>query len=132
MKPAAIFLIGLGIIVLIVVMVSVTNNRLPSINSFPTPTVNTMSQNSLTKEEENQILSASKEMVMANTEKGYKYSLSIKKHVGDYTRVDVTPAEGEMLDPAQVILEKKNGVWTAITFGTSFPDLYEKVPELFR
>lgn len=86
----------------------------------------------LTSEEETQIMAAANQIVKENTEKGYTYTLAIKKHVGNYVRVDVTPGQGEMIDPAQVILQKQEGNWKALMFGTSFPDMYDKVPTLFE
>ena len=105
----------------------------PSANSVSVPAEHKVTQNSsLTPDEETQIDTAANAMVKANTEEGYTYTLSIRKHVGDYVRVDVTPGKNEMIDPAQVILQKQEGIWKAVTFGTSFPDMYQKVPELFQ
>jgi hypothetical protein len=131
-KQPSKILIVLGLVVLLGVIVFATKNQSSSTTPVPTPTENKTSQTSLTPDEETQILAASTTIVKANTEEGYKYTLSIKKHVKDYVRVDVTPGEGEMIDPAQVILQKEDGVWKAVTFGTSFPDMYDKVPELFQ
>ncbi len=131
-KQPSKILIVLGLVVLLSVVLFTTKNQPSSTNPVPTPTENKTTQTSLTPDEETQILAASHEIVKANTEVGYTYTLSIKKHVKEYVRVDVTPGEGEMIDPAQVILQKQDGAWKAVTFGTSFPDMYEKVPELFQ
>lgn len=125
------FLIPLAAIIVICGLIYIAMNPTPPSNTI-VPTENNVTQASLTSDEERQILAASDQLVKTNTEAGYTYTLAIKKHVGEYVRVDVTPGAGEMIDPAQVILEKKNGVWEAITFGTSFPELYDKVPELFE
>jgi hypothetical protein len=124
-------LIALVLVGLIAVLFAMKYQS-PSTPPVPTPVENKESQTSLTPDEEKQIMDASNEIVKANTEQGYKFTLSIKKHVKDYVRVDVTPGEGEMIDPAQVILQKQDGMWKAVTFGTSFPDMYDKVPELFK
>ncbi len=123
------FVVVLGI--LGIILFATKNNSTPAeLSTVPSKTVE--SQNMLSADEEKQILDQSNTMIKANTEKGYKYTVAIKKHVGNFVRVDVTPAKGEMIDPAQVILEKKDGMWVAVNFGTSFPDMYDKVPELFR
>jgi len=132
MKKSSNILIAMVIVGVLGGMLFTIKYPSSSSNTSPTPVENKVSQATLTPDEENQILAASNEIVKANTEEGYNYTLSIKKHVRDYVRVDVTPGEGEMIDPAQVILEKTGGVWKAITFGTSFPDMYDKVPELFQ
>lgn len=131
-KQPPLVLIALGLIVLLGLIILATKYNSSSTTPTPTPVENKTSESSLSPDEEKQIMTASNEIVKANTEQGYTFSLSIKKHVKDYVRVDVTPGEGEMIDPAQVILQKQDGVWKAITFGTSFPDMYDKVPELFQ
>lgn len=61
---------------------------------------------------------------------GVESTIKFNKQVGDYARLTAT-ATKETLDPLTIIMQKKDGEWTILNFGTSFPDLEEKIPELF-
>lgn len=81
--------------------------------------------------EEAEILAAAEAYVKKYTAPDLKYTLSLRKIVGNYAMVDVTPEPGTA-DPAAVILQKIGGSWVAVDMGTIFPEWEEKVPELFR
>lgn len=60
-----------------------------------------------------------------------QFEVTIHNKVGDYALVFVTPTN-QTLDPLQIVFKKENGKWMYVNMGTSFPDLEEQMPELFR
>ena len=68
-----------------------------------------------------------------NNSKGFDYFLSLNKVSDKYPIVifDAYPTKADM-DSARVIVLIENGEPKVIGFGTSFPNLEQKYPELFR
>ena len=97
----------------------------------PSPIPSSVSVSSLSKAEEKQLYTAAREFIKKNSDPKLQFDLDLVKVVGNkYALLKVIPLNME-IDSSQVIMQKVNGVWVAQTFGTSFPEWYQKVPELF-
>ncbi len=87
--------------------------------------------NTLQPGESQQLLANAKAYVAKNSVPGMQFTLNFKKQVGDYVRFEVIP-QNVQTDRAQVIMQKVNGQWKAIDFGTDFPERYQSMPDLFK
>lgn len=82
-------------------------------------------------DESKEIMDAAKASFPDGKIQGVESTIKFNKQVGDYAILTAT-ATKETLDPLTIIMQKKDGKWTVINFGTSFPDLEEKLPKLFE
>ncbi|MEK7150683.1 MAG: hypothetical protein AAB783_00585 [Patescibacteria group bacterium] len=82
------------------------------------------------KDKSQEIIEVARIFMRAHSSKDYADStLLLEKEVDGWARVEVIPKAPN--DRAWVILHIVNGSWEAVTIGTAFPDLWEKIPELF-
>lgn len=84
----------------------------------------------LTIQEEKEILEQAKLMISNNSVGNLTFTVSVKKKIPGYVRLEAI-ATNQTLDPLTIIFENKNGTWTFVNMGTTFPDLENQVPELF-
>lgn len=98
----------------------------PVITSSPTAQTPVLDLN-----EEKQLYQEARNYVKKNSDQDLEFEMDLKNIYQQYALLQVIPVNKE-IDPAQIVLEKKNGVWQAQAFGTSFPDWYAKAPQLFN
>jgi len=85
----------------------------------------------LTFEERKQVYDLARKSVMNYSSPGMEFSLVFNWKKGDWIKFSVIPENIET-DNAQLFLYKENDQWILKGFGTAFPELYEKYPELFE
>lgn len=69
------------------------------------------------------------EFVKKNSVKDLEFSLSEVFREGDFVKYEVDPKE-TYIDITWIYLKKDNETWEVIGFGTAFPELYTKYPQL--
>jgi hypothetical protein len=81
-----------------------------------------------------QMLAAARSFVKANSVPGLTFDLKVLKQVNDFVLLRVTP-NGKWVDktdPAAMILNKAEGKWTVMFFGTDATPWKQMVPDLFK
>lgn len=82
-------------------------------------------------DETKEIMDAAKASFPDNKIQGVESEIKFNKQVGDYARLTAS-ATKQTLDPLTIIMQKKEGNWSVVNYGTSFPELEEQTPELFK
>ncbi len=81
--------------------------------------------------EKEQMFSAAREYIKANSVAGMEVELKVLNQIENYALLEVTPINIET-DIAQAVMEKVNGKWVCRDFGTALPGWEQRVPELFK
>lgn len=81
-------------------------------------------------EERADIYLSARNFVKNNSNPELEFGLIFNWKKGDWVNFTVIP-ENINTDNAQLFMYKENGQWVLKGFGTAFPDLYMKYPELF-
>lgn len=81
--------------------------------------------------ERKQLFDNARAFIVAHSAPGMQFDLIFSKQVGNWVVFKVFP-ENIDTDIATLFMEKIGGTWKAQDFGTAFPDLYDRHPELFK
>lgn len=108
--------------------------RLPTATPTLKPTPTVVKKQSSTKkivDETKEILKVARRYADQYTAPDLKFETKLLKKLDEYALVDLVPEPGTA-DPMAVVLQKIGGRWVGIDMGVFFPELREKVPELFE
>lgn len=87
-------------------------------------------QSVVTFKEFETMYASARKYVTENSIEGMQFSLVFNWRKGEWVNFMVIPENVET-DNAQIFMQKESGQWILKGFGTAFPDLYVKHPELF-
>lgn len=82
------------------------------------------------KIEKKEILEQAQTFVQGNSVNDLKFELHFKKKIGNWVYLQAI-ATNQQLDPLGIVFEKVNGKWKIYDMGTTFPDLEQRIPQLF-
>ncbi len=118
---------------LLSMLILITGILLISSSTFnpPEPQPSPSPSPSVQIDETKEIMDAANNSFPDGKIQGIESEIKFNKQLGDYARLSAT-ATKQTLDPLTIIIQKKDGKWSVLNFGTSFPDLEEKLPELFK